>query len=53
VIRYSPTGFDIELADGAIFTPDVESLRRQWAAIQHRNGGRLAVYPWGVSKVDD
>lgn len=53
VIRYSPTGFDIHLADGVVFTPDVESLRRQWAAIQHRNGGRYAVYPWGVSKADD
>lgn len=53
VISYSPTGFELELADGAIFTPDVESLRRQWAAIQHRNGRRLAVYPWGVSKADD
>ena len=53
VLSYSPTGFEIALADGAIFTPDVESLRRQWAAIQHRNGTRLAVYPWGVSKADD
>lgn len=53
VISYSPTGFEIELADGTIFTPDVESLRLQWAAIQHRNGRRLAVYPWGVSKADD
>ena len=53
VIRYAPTGFELELADGAIFTPDVESLRANWAAIQHRNGGRLAVYPWGVSKADD
>lgn len=53
VISYSPTGFELELADGAIFTPDVDTLRRQWAAIQHRNGRRLAVYPWGVSKADD
>ena len=53
VLSYTPTGFEIELADGAISTPDVDSLRRQWAAIQHRNGRRLAVYPWGVSKADD
>lgn len=53
VIRYAPTGFELELTDGAIYTPDVPTLREHWAAIQHRNGGRLAVYPWGVSKADD
>lgn len=50
VIQYSPEGFEIALSDAVLFTPDVSSLRRQWAAVERHRGGRLAVYPWGVSK---
>lgn len=50
VIQYSPEGFEIELADTVLFTPDIAALRRHWAAVESHRGGRLAVYPWGVSK---
>lgn len=50
VVQYSPEGFEIELSDTVLFTPDIAALRRQWAAVESHRGGRLAVYPWGVSK---
>lgn len=50
VIQYSPEGFEIELSDTVLFTPDIAALRRHWAAVESHRGGRLAVYPWGVSK---
>jgi cell division protein FtsQ len=50
VISYTPDGFDITLADARIFTPGVELVEAQWAAIKGRLGNRLAVYPWGVSE---
>lgn len=53
VIQYSPEGFEITLADTVLFTPDVASVRRHWAAIESQRGGRLAVYPWGVSKAHE
>ncbi len=53
VIQYSPEGFEIALSDAVLFTPDVSSLRRQWAAVERHRGGRLAVYPWGVSKAHE
>lgn len=53
VISYSPEGFEIHLTDTELFTPTVEALREQWAAFVHHRGGRIAVYPWGVSKSDE
>lgn len=50
VISYTPDGFDITLADARLFTPGVELVEAQWAAISGRLGNRLAVYPWGVSE---
>lgn len=50
VVQYSPEGFEIELSDTVLFTPDIAALRRHWAAVESHRGGRLAVYPWGVSK---
>lgn len=50
VITYSPEGFEISLTNATVFTPSVSALRAQWSAFEssHR-GGRIAVYPWGVS----
>jgi cell division septal protein FtsQ len=55
-LAYSPYGFDIELANGRVFTPSVEDLRTHWAGFGEaisdavaREESRLAVYPWGVS----
>lgn len=53
VISYSPEGFDIQLADGSLFTPSVDALRHQWAAFTSQRGRRTAVYPWGVSRSND
>jgi cell division septal protein FtsQ len=53
VISYSPEGFDIELTDSSLFTPDVDSLERHWAAWTNQRGSRVAVYPWGVSENND
>lgn len=52
-IHYSPKGFEIRSAEANLFTPDVASLRRHWAAIESQYGGRMAVYPWGVSKAHE
>lgn len=53
VIQYSPEGFEIALSDALLFTPNVEAVRRHWAAVDSHRGGRLAVYPWGVSRSDE
>jgi len=53
VIQYSPEGFEIALSDARLFTPDADALRRHWAAVDSHRGGRLAVYPWGVSASDE
>lgn len=53
VISYTPEGFEIELAEGALLTPSAAALREQWAAFQSQPGRRAAVYPWGVSKKHD
>ena len=53
VIEYSPEGFEIALSDALLFTPNVEAVRRHWAAVDSHRGGRLAVYPWGVSRSDE
>jgi cell division protein FtsQ len=53
VIQYSPEGFEIALSDARLFTPDADVLRRHWAAVDSHRGGRLAVYPWGVSASDE
>lgn len=53
VVQYSPEGFEITLSDTVLFTPDLAALRRQWAAVDSQRGGRLAVYPWGVSKANE
>ncbi len=49
VIRYTPEGFEVTLAEASLFTPGVEALREHWAAFLSQRGRRLAVYPWGVS----
>jgi len=49
VITYGPEGFEVELADVVLFTPSVGALRAQWTAFESQRGGRVAVYPWGVS----
>jgi cell division protein FtsQ len=53
VISYSPEGFDIELRDTSLFTPNVAALERHWAAWTNQRGNRAAVYPWGVSENHD
>ena len=53
VISYSPEGFDIELRDKSLFTPNKDVLERHWAAWTNQRGSRVAVYPWGVSERDD
>lgn len=49
VITYGPEGFEVVLADVVLFTPSVDALRTQWSAFESQRGGRVAVYPWGVS----
>ncbi len=53
VISYSPEGFEILLDDTELFTPGAEALRQQWAAFVSHRGGRIAVYPWGVSRANE
>jgi len=53
VISYSPEGFEIQLSSGSLFTPSVEALREQWSAFVSHRGGRIAVYPWGVSTANE
>ncbi len=53
VVSFSPEGFELQLSDGLVFTPSVDALRMQWAPVENNRGGRLAVYPWGVSRADD
>ena len=49
VITYGPEGFEVVLAEVVLFTPSVDALRAQWSAFESQRGGRVAVYPWGVS----
>lgn len=49
VVSYSPAGYEIELADTVVYTPNVEVLKMNWSALLSQRGSRLAVYPWGVS----
>ena len=53
VISYSPEGFEIQLTGTTLFTPSAEALQEQWAAFESHRGGRVAVYPWGVSKAHE
>ena len=53
VISYSPEGFDIELAQSTLFTPSAAMLERHWAAWTNQRGSRVAVYPWGVSEINE
>ncbi|MDR9390867.1 MAG: FtsQ-type POTRA domain-containing protein [Trueperaceae bacterium] len=53
VIEYAPMGFTIALADLHVRTPDLEALRREWAAVRAAGSGRVAIYPWGVSVADE
>jgi len=53
VISYSPEGFEILLDDTELFTPDAQALRAQWSAFLSHRGGRIAVYPWGVSRANE
>ncbi|MEJ2667111.1 MAG: FtsQ-type POTRA domain-containing protein [Deinococcales bacterium] len=53
VIGYSPEGFEIQLTGTSLFTPSAEALEQQWAAFESHRGGRVAVYPWGVSKAHE
>ena len=53
VIGYSPEGFEIQLTGTSLFTPSAEALEKQWAAFESHLGGRVAVYPWGVSKAHE
>ncbi len=53
VISYSPEGFDILLNDAQLFTASAKALREHWSAFVGHRGGRMAVYPWGVSKADE
>lgn len=49
VISYSPSGFDIRLANGRLYTPSADALKQQWGAFLSQQGSFVAVYPWGVS----
>lgn len=53
VISYTPEGFEILLDDSELFTPGVDALREQWSAFLSHSGGRIAIYPWGVSKANE
>lgn len=53
VISYTPDGFDILIGGATIFTPSVQAIEAQWAAVKGRLGSRLAVYPWGVSEYNE
>jgi cell division protein FtsQ len=53
VISYTPEGFEIQLTGTSLFTPSAEALKQQWAAFESHRGGRVAVYPWGVSKAHE
>ncbi len=53
VISYSPEGFEILLDGTQLFTPSAEALREHWSAFVSHRGGRMAVYPWGVSKAHE
>ncbi len=53
VISYSPAGFEIQVSGGTLVTPSAEALRAQWSAFVSHRGGRIAVYPWGVSASDE
>ncbi len=53
VISYTPEGFEIQLTGTYLFTPSAEALEKQWAAFESHRGGRVAVYPWGVSKAHE
>lgn len=53
VISYTPEGFEIQLTGTSLFTPSAEALEKQWAAFESHRGGRVAVYPWGVSKAHE
>ncbi|MEM7735001.1 MAG: FtsQ-type POTRA domain-containing protein [Deinococcota bacterium] len=55
-LEYSPYGFDINLANGQVFTPSADDLVTHWAGFSDyvsnsiaREDSHLAVYPWGVS----
>lgn len=50
VISYTPEGFEITLTGTTLFTSSPDALRQQWAAFESHLGGKVAVYPWGVSK---
>jgi cell division protein FtsQ len=49
VITYTPEGFEILLRNATVLTPSADALRAQWSAFESQRGGRIAVYPWGVS----
>ncbi|MDQ3461264.1 MAG: FtsQ-type POTRA domain-containing protein [Deinococcota bacterium] len=49
MLSYSPGGFDIELEDGRLFTPDIAALRAHWSGFTSQQGKSVYVYPWGVS----
>jgi cell division protein FtsQ len=49
VITYTPEGFEIRLTNATVLTPTADALRAQWSAFESQRGGRIAVYPWGVS----
>lgn len=53
VISYSPEGFEIQLTGTTLLTPSADALRAQWSAFVNHRGGRVAVYPWGVSTADE
>ena len=53
VISYSPEGFEIQLTGTTLLTPSADALREQWSAFVNHRGGRVAVYPWGVSSADE
>ncbi|MBA2667473.1 MAG: FtsQ-type POTRA domain-containing protein [Trueperaceae bacterium] len=49
VITYTPEGFEILLSNAIVYTPTAEALQVQWSAFESQRGGRISVYPWGVS----
>jgi len=49
VISYSPGGFDVRHANGWLYTPSIDLLKEHWGAFVGQRGGRVSVYPWGVS----
>lgn len=49
MVGYSPSGFEIRLAQSTLYTPSLDALETHWAGFASQQEGKISVYPWGVS----